>query len=327
MPEYSPETLVYFENDFVHLRDAKVPILTHALNYGTGVFEGISGYWSADDQDLFLLRPDDHYRRWKNNCRMLQIEPALPAARLTEITAELIRLNHFQSDVYIRPICYMSTPRIGVRPDGKFQFAIVAIPFGVYLPSDAGIRACIASWRRIEDTAIPTRAKICGGYVNSVLATAEAHANGFDEAIFLSEDGHVAEGATCNLFIVRNGKLITPAPSDNILEGITRQCVIELARHEMHMETVERSIDRSELYAADEVFMTGTAVEIAPVTSIDRRQIGLGGVGVVTGKLRELYREASHGKIADYHHWLQPVYQPVMASLLKATPIEDPTLV
>jgi branched-chain amino acid aminotransferase len=309
------EVLVYFENDIVPLKNAKVNILTHGLHYGTGVFEGIRGYWSADEQELFLVRCEDHYRRWKANCGILNMELSKSPHELAELTAELVRLNHFRTDVYVRPLAYYSSPRIGVRPDGKFSYAIVALPFGVYMESAQGIHAGVVSWRRLEDSAMPCRAKICGAYVNSVLATTEAHAHGYDEAILLNDSGHVAEGATCNFFMVRNGKLITPPPSDNILEGITRASVMDLAKREMHLEVVERSIDRSELYVADEMFLTGTAVEVAPITRVDRHSVGLGIVGPVTDKLRELYFEATRGKLDDYRLWLQAVYQPVMEAL------------
>ena len=315
MSDPSPKTLVFFENDIVPLEQARIPILTHALHYGTGVFEGIRGYWCADDQELYLVRCEEHYERWKSNCRILDIDPPKSAFQLTELTAELVRLNHFDSDVYVRPLAYMSAPRIGVRPDGRSSFAIVAIPFGAYMPSENGIHAGVVSWRRLEDTAMPCRAKICGAYVNSVLATSEAHANGFDEAILLSENGHIAEGATCNIFLVRHGKILTPPPSDNILEGITRASVIELAHRELHLDVVERSLDRSELYMADEAFFTGTAVEVAPITKVDRRIVGAGQVGPITSKLRELYFEATRGRIVDYAGWLKPVYQPAMAAL------------
>ncbi|MEJ5369600.1 MAG: branched-chain amino acid transaminase [Bryobacteraceae bacterium] len=307
------DTLVYFNGRTVPLREAQVNILTHALHYGTGVFEGIRGYWSADAEDLFLVRCEDHYLRWKTNCRMLGIEPRQTAEELTEITAELVRLNGFRTDIYVRPLAYMSSPRIGVRPDGKFDFAIIAVPFGVYIDSSKGLHAGIVSWRRLEDHALPARGKICGAYVNSVLATSEAHRHGYDEAILLNESGHVAEGATCNLFMVRHGKLVTPPPSDNILEGITRACVMELARRELHMEVIERSIDRTELYSCEEVFLTGTAVEVAPVTRIDHIPVGSGHIGPVTAHLRELYAQAVRGRIRDYHTWLRPCYQPVHA--------------
>jgi branched-chain amino acid aminotransferase len=305
------DTLVYFNGRTVPLKEAQINILTHALHYGTGVFEGIRGYWSQDAGELFLVRCEEHYQRWKTNCRMLGIEPQKSAEELTELTAELVRLNGFRTDIYVRPLAYTSSPRIGVRPDGKFDFAVIAVPFGVYIDSSKGLHAGIVSWRRLEDHALPARGKICGAYVNSVLATTEAHRHGYDEAILLNESGHVAEGATCNLFMVRHGKLITPPPSDNILEGITRASVIELARRELHMEVIERSIDRTELYSCDEVFLTGTAVEVAPVTRIDYIPVGSGQIGVVTEHLRQLYSQAVRGRIVDYHTWLHPCYQPM----------------
>lgn len=308
------DVLVWFNNDIVPLSQAQVPLLTHTLHYGTGVFEGIRGYWSSEDRDLFLVRCEEHYERWKANCRILNIDPPKTACQLTELTAELCRLNHFETDVYVRPLAYMPAARIGVRPDGSKAWAIAVVPFGVYLPSDNGIHAGVVSWRRIQDAAMPCRAKVCGAYVNSVLATEEAHANGFDEAILLNAAGHVSEGATCNIFLIRHGKLVTPGPSEDILEGITRASVMELARRELHLEVVERPVDRSELYVAEEVFLTGTAVEVAPITKVDHRPVGSGSVGPLTAKLRELYREATRGLMLDYARWLRPVYQPVARS-------------
>jgi len=317
MPDSTLDPLVYFENDFVRMSEAKLPILTHALHYGTGVFEGIRGYWSADDRELYLVRCEEHFKRWKANCRILGIDPKETAADLAHLTADLVRLNHFETDVYIRPLAYMSGNKVGIRPDGAHRFAIIALPFGRYLPSDNGLHAGIASWRRVQDNAIPARGKICGAYVNSVLATMEAKANGFDEAILLNEDGHVAEGASCNLFIVRDGLLITPPPQDNILEGLTRATVMELARHEMGLRVVERSLDRTELYMAEEAFFTGTAVELAPITRVDHRDIGDGKVGPLATRLQKLYSDATHGRLAAYRHWLLPVYLPVLAALQK----------
>jgi branched-chain amino acid aminotransferase len=315
MSESQSHLLVYFENDIVPMGEAKIPILTHALHYGTGVFEGIRGYWNSDERELFLVRTEDHYRRWKANCRILNIDPRQSAHELAQITADLIRLNHFETDVYVRPLAYTSQTKVGVRPDGSCRFAIIAVPFGRYLPSENGLHAGVVSWRRIQDNAIPARGKICGAYVNSVLATMEAQANGFDEAILLNEDGHVAEGSTCNIFMVRDGILITPPPTDNILEGLVRASVIELAIRELDIPVVERSIDRTELYMADEVFFTGTAVELAPVTQVDHRLIGEGLVGPITRQLRALYTDASHGRNERYRPWLLPVYHPVMAAL------------
>jgi branched-chain amino acid aminotransferase len=306
-------TIVWFNNQFGPLAEANVNILTHALNYGTGVFEGIRGYYDENQQDLFLVRPMEHFERWKQNAGIIRVDIPPAAEELCELTAELCRLNGFRSHVYVRPLAYKSSARIGVAPDEKNAYALVVVPFGDYFDSSHGLRAGVVSWRRIEDTAIPGRAKICGAYVNSVLATDEARHNGYDEAIFLTETGHVAEGATCNLFIVRNGKLFTPPGTDNILEGITRASVMELARNEMKLDVVERSIGRSELYVSDEVFFTGTAVEVAPIVSIDHRPVGTGAVGPVTEKLRSLYVEATRGRIPAYRRWLWPVYRSVAA--------------
>ncbi|MDZ7637056.1 MAG: branched-chain amino acid transaminase [Bryobacterales bacterium] len=309
--EPNPNLTVWFRGDFRPLADANVGILTHALHYGTGVFEGIRAYWNADEQDLFLLRAEEHFARWKRNAGILRIRFPEEPRELVAIAADLCRRNGFREDLYLRPLAWKASPRIGVQPDDVDAIAIVALPFGAYLPSQNGIHAGVSSWRRVEDNAIPGRAKICGAYVNSALAGDEARRNGFDEAIFLTEDGHVAEGATANIFVVRNGKLITPPATDNILEGITRDAVMTLARREMGLDVVERSIDRSELYICDEVFFTGTAVELAPITQVDHRPVGEGVVGPVAECLRQLYIDAARGRHAAYAHWVEPVYHPV----------------
>ena len=309
----NPNTIVWFNNKFVPLAEANVNILTHALNYGTGVFEGIRGYFEEKQKDLFLVRPVEHYERWKRNAAILRIGIPMGAVDLAELTAELCRRNSFRTHVYVRPLAYKCSARIGVAPDRNDAYAVVVLPFGDYFESANGLKAGVVSWRRIEDTAIPGRAKICGAYVNSVLATDEARQNGHDEAIFLTESGHVAEGATCNLFMVRNGMLATPPSTDNILEGITRASVMELACKEMKLEVVERSIGRSEVYVSDEVFFTGTAVEIAPVVQVDHRPVGSGEVGPIAKKLRSLYLEATRGRMLAYRNWLWPVYRPAVA--------------
>ena len=311
--EANPNTIVYFDNQYVELRDAQVNILTHALHYGTGVFEGIRGYWDSQQQELFLMRPLDHFRRWRRNCGILRIElPATPEM-LCDITLHLIPRNQFRSNLYIRPLAYKCAERIGIYPDDHNAFAIVALPYGEYLPSENGLHAGVSSWRRVEDNAIPGRAKICGAYVNSVLASDDARRNGFDEAIFLTEDGHVAEGASCNIFMLRDGRLITPSTSQNILEGITRDTVMELARRELGLDTVERPIDRSELYVCDELFFTGTAAEIAPIVHVDHRPVGAGVVGEVASKLRRLYVDATRGRMPQYRKWLMPAYRTTVA--------------
>ncbi len=307
--QVNPNTVVYFNGKFVPLAEANVNILTHALNYGTGVFEGIRGYWDESQKDLFLIRAVEHYDRWTKNCGIIRIGLPMNSRELAAVTADLCRRNQFRTNVYVRPLAYKSSARIGVAADNQDGIAIVVVPFGDYFDSRKGLKAGVVSWRRIEDTAIPGRAKICGAYVNSVLASDEARRAGHDEAIFLTERGHVAEGSTCNLFMVRNGVLYTPPAIDNILEGITRASVMELARTEMKLQVVERSISRSELYICEELFFTGTAVEVAPVVSVDYRQVGNGQVGSVTERLRSLYVEATRGRMPAYRRWLEAVYQ------------------
>ena len=309
----NPATTVWFRDRFVPLAEANVNILTHALNYGTAVFEGIRGYYDDKQQELFLVRPIEHYERWKRNSGILRMAIPRSAQELCELTAELCRRNNFRSHVYVRPLAWKSSARIGVAPDENDAFAITVMPFGDYFDSVHGLKAGVVSWRRVEDTAIPSRAKIAGAYVNSALATDEARHNGHDEAIFLTEAGHVAEGATCNLFMVRNGKLYTPPATDNILEGITRASVMELARREMKLEVEERSINRSELYVCEELFFTGTAVEVAPIVEIDHRPVGAGEVGPITSKLRSLYTDSTRGRLAAYRNWLWPVYRSIAA--------------
>lgn len=302
--------IVYFEGEFRPLAEARVGLLTHALHYGTGLFEGIRGYWSNDDQELFLFRAPEHYERWKTNARMLKIEIPLTARELCELTSELIARNHFQCDLYVRPLAYKSRQGIGVHFGPEFEMALVAVPFGTYIDSTKGLRVCISSWRRVDDNSIPARGKICGAYVNSALAGDEARSNGFDEAIVLTEEGHVAEGAASNIFMVRHGRLVTPPPYENILEGITRATVMELAR-DIWVDTVERPIDRTELYVADELFFCGTAFEIAPIIEVDRRPVNGGKIGALTRRLQESYSEIARGRTARGGHWRWPVYNSV----------------
>jgi branched-chain amino acid aminotransferase len=306
--EADQNLICYFNGEYIRLSEAKVGILTHALHYGTGVFEGIRGHWNEAQRQLYVLRPAEHYERWKKNCGVLRIAVAPSPRQLTEITLELMRRNRFETNVYVRPLAYKSAQRVGVLPDDQDAFAIVALPFGEYLHSADGLHAGISSWRRIDDNAIPARAKICGAYVNSALATEEAHDCGFDEAILLNESGHVAEGATCNLFMVRDRRVITPPVYDNVLEGITRNTVMQLVRREMRLEVVERSIDRSELFVCDEVFFTGTAVGIAPITRINHRSVHDGLIGPVTRGIQQLYADAVHGRLRDYREWVTPAY-------------------
>jgi branched-chain amino acid aminotransferase len=303
------ELWAYFRGDFVPLRDANVNVMTHAFNYGTAVFEGIRAYWNADDEQLYALELLPHYRRIKASARFLMMEIPHSAEELAEITVELLRRDGLREDAYVRPIVYKSSETIGVRLHNlDADITIFSVPFGQYIDTEGGIRATVSSWRRTEDNAIPARGKITGAYVNGALAKSEAQLNGFDEAVVLTSDGHVSEGSAENLFIVRGGILITPPVTDNILEGITRRRLLEIARTDLGLETVERSIDRTELYVADEVFLCGTGAQISPVIEIDRRTIGSGRPGTITKDLSRRYFDAVRGKVPAYRDWLTPVY-------------------
>lgn len=312
-----PNLIVYFDGRYVPIGEARVGIMTHALHYGTGVFEGIRAHWDEAVQELFLLRPLEHYARWKRNCGILRIDVPLTPEELCEITVELVRRNEFGANIYVRPLAYKSAERMGVSPDDEDSFAIVALPIGEYLHAENGLHACVSSWRRVEDNAIPARAKICGAYVNSALASDDARRSGFDEAIFLNENGHVAEGASCNIFMVRAGQLITPPVTDNALEGITRGIITEIAQRELSLAVVERSVDRSELYVCDELFLTGTAVGLAPVVRVDHRPVRDAQIGPITRCLQQLYFDATRGHLPGYRDWLLPVYGAAIARPLE----------
>lgn len=299
----------YFGGRFVPLGEAKISIMTHAFNYGTGCFEGIRAYWNADRQELFVFRLREHYERLEKSSRILQIKLPQDVAGLRDITKELVRKNGYRQDCYIRPIAYKSSEVVGVRlHDLEDGFAIFTTPFGKYLDPEKGARCGTSAWRRVDDNAIPARAKITGIYVNSALAKSEAIANGYDEAIMLTHDGHVSEGSGENIFIVQNGTLITPAPSENILIGITRDTAIRIAQEELGVPTVERSIDRSELYTADECFMCGTAAEITPVIEVDRRPVGSGGIGPITSRLQKAFFAVAQARNPRYEDWCTPIY-------------------
>ena len=298
---------VYHDGEFVAYRDAKVGLLTHGLNYGTGCFEGIRGYFSPDHAEVYLFRLAEHYERLHNSAKLLLMDLKDDVATMCEATTKLIRLNDYKQDVYVRPIAFKAAEEIGVRLHGvRDDFAIVAIPHRSYFESGAGLKTAVSSWRRIDDNSAPARAKLTGVYVSSALAKSEAVTNGFDEAILLTADGHVAEGSAENIFLVRDGSVNTPPVSDAILEGITRKTVMELLREELGMTVVERSIDRSELYGSDEIFFSGTAVGVSPVVEVDRRPVGSGSPGKVGAALADLYRDITLGKVAKYHHWLTP---------------------
>ena len=307
--------LAFFNKQFVPLSEAKVGIMTHALNYGTACFEGIRGNWNSEQGQMYLFRLRDHYQRIQKSCHILKINLSYSIDKLCEITVELVERNGYREDIYVRPMAYKSSQTVGVRLHNlEDDFFVFVTPFGPYLDPEKGARCCISSWRRIDDNMIPPRAKVTGLYVNSALAKTEAWENGYDEAILLAQDGHVSEGSGENIFIISDGELVTPSSSDNILKGITRDTIIKLAKSEFGIDTIERPIDRSELYIADECFMTGTAANVTPVTEIDHRSIGHGKVGTITKKIQQLYYDIIRGKNPKYLDWCTPAYRSKLTS-------------
>jgi branched-chain amino acid aminotransferase len=308
MAESTTELWAFFRGGFVPLRDANVSVMTHALNYGTAVFEGIRAYWNAEAKQLYALDLVPHYQRIIRSARLLYMEVPYGAEEMADFTVELLRRDGLQEDVYVRPLVYMSSELIGVRLHNlDSDFTIFAIPFGKYIDTDSGVRAAVSSWRRTDDNAIPARGKITGAYVNSALAKTEAQLNGFDEAIVLTQDGHVSEGSAENLFIVRDGTLVTPPVTDNVLEGITRLRLMGLAG-DLGIPVIQRSIDRTELYSADEVFLCGTGAQVSPVIEIDRRPIADGRPGPITSRISRTYFDAVRGRLETYRSWLTPIY-------------------
>jgi branched-chain amino acid aminotransferase len=299
MPPYA-----FFKKQFMPLAEAKIGILTHAFHYGTACFEGIRGNWDSEYGRFCIFRIKDHYKRMLNGCRLLKISLPYSLDKLCQLTVESVERSNYHEDVYIRPVAYKSSEAIGVRlHDLEDDFLIIVTTLPAYLDTQNGVRCGTSSWRRVDDTMIPARGKICGIYVNSALAKTEACENGYDEAILLTHDGHVAEGSGENVFLVIDGKLVTPPSSDNILLGITRDTIMKLAKNELGIDTIERTVDRSELYLAEECFFSGTAAHITPIIEIDHRTIGTGEIGKITAELQKLFSPVILGRNPKYAEW------------------------
>lgn len=304
--------VMYFNSKFVPETEAVIPITTHALHYGTGCFEGIRAYYSEKENALLIFRMEDHYKRLMQSCKILFTTPKESVEELCDITVKLIQKNFERSDLYIRPLAYKADPAVGNFNLKNLQngFAIYTVPLGRYLNVDKGIRVNVSSWRRIPDNAIPPRGKITGSYVNTALAKSESLFAGFEEAILLDANGHVTEGSAENIFIVKEGLAITPPVSADILVGITRQTIMMLCENDLKIKVIERDIDRSELYQADEVFFVGTGAEVTPVIEIDNRKIGNGKIGEITEKIKKTYFTLVHGGYPKYKEFITRVLPP-----------------
>jgi branched-chain amino acid aminotransferase len=296
--------VTYFEGQFVPASQAVVSVKNNAFLYGTSLFEGIRGYYLPEQKAISIFRLREHFERLLQNSRMFYLTPPQTLDDCCDITVDLIKRNAPQTDVYIRPTLYNASEQIAPSLYGGVpQLCIWIKPLGEYLDLTKGLNVCVSNWRRVDDNAIPPRAKAGGAYMNSALAVADARRMGFDDAIVLTHEGMVSEGSAMNLFLVKNGVLVTPAKSENILEGITRDAIITLARQELGLKTEERGVDRSELYVADEAFFCGTGAQVCPISHIDTRPIGTGQPGELTQKLQKLYFEVVKNQHAPYSGW------------------------
>ncbi|MCB0070947.1 MAG: branched-chain amino acid transaminase [Caldilineaceae bacterium] len=299
----------FFNGAIVPIDQAKVSVMTHTLNYGTGCFGGLRAYWNPEQEQLYAFRFVDHFRRFLNSAKLLLAELPYTAEELAAITLDLLRTEGWREDCYVRPLLYKADEIIGVRLHNlRDALTIFSVPMGAYLPREDGLRVCTSSWRRVDDTMIPARGKLIGSYVNSALIKSDALLSGYDEALVLSQDGHVAEASAANFFMVRDGVVVTPPITDNVLEGITRRTMMHLCTHALGLPVVERSIDRTELFLADEAFLCGTGVQLAAIGSIDNRTLGDGGMGPVTRQLHTLYFDTVRGRRPEFADWLTPVY-------------------
>jgi branched-chain amino acid aminotransferase len=303
------DTVCWFEGQWTPLAEAKVSVMTHSFLYGTAVFEGIRAYWNAEQEQLYLLKARPHFERIVDSSKILMMEPGYSVDEMVDLTFELLRRNGYREDCYVRATVYKSDEAIGVKlHDLESRLNLISIPFGDYIATDRPISCGTVSWRRTGDLSIPSRGKIVGSYVNPAFSKTEAVLNGYEEAIVLDHSGHVSEGSAENLFMVRKGRLVTPGVNADILEGVTRAGIIELAERELGLSVEVRDIDRSELYVADEVFLCGTGAQVSPVASIDHRAVGTGDIGAVTRRIMAAYFDAVRGRSEAYSHWVSPVY-------------------
>ncbi|HUF38490.1 MAG TPA: branched-chain amino acid transaminase [Anaerolineales bacterium] len=299
----------YFKGKIVPYEDAKIGVMTHSLNYGTAVFGGIRGYWNEEEQQLYLFRPRDHFKRFLASAKIMVMDLGLDIDGLIKLTIDLLHHEGRREDVYVRPLAYKADEAIGVKLHGLIdELTIFAVPFNKYVANDTNAHVTVSSWRRLDDNAIPARGKISGAYANSALIKTDAVRAGFDEALVLTAEGHISEGSAMNVFMIRDGKLVTPPRTENILEGITRASVLTIALQELDLEVVERPIDRTEVFLCEELFMSGTAAQITAVTRVDHREIGAGEMGPHTARLRELFADIVRGRSPRYRDWNVPVY-------------------
>jgi len=301
--------LIWFKGDIMPVDEAKINVLSPTSQFGANVFEGLRCYWNDTDKELYAFRLEAHTERLLNSIKMMRFEDKYSYEELVSSFCDVVRANNYKEDIVSRQTIFLDGYGSWFAT-GPTEMFIAPIPKSrLYADENKGVDCCISSWERINDNSLSPKIKVGANYINSRAGQLEAIRNGYDFSIFLNNNGKVSEGPGSCIFIVRNGKLITPPVTASILDSITRSTLIEIAREELGLNVIERDLDRTELYIADEIFLCGTAVEIVPVYSVDK--ISVGGVGVkgeVTKKLQKLYFEIVRGKVSKYKHWLTPIY-------------------
>lgn len=299
----------FMKNRVCPIKNATVPIQSKAIQYGLGCFSGIRGHWNSKQKNLFLFRLQDHFERFAQAAKILGMKLNYNYPQFKKLIIDLVKKNKVKEDVYIRPTLYAASVLLTPRFDNDDDdLAVYMMSLKDYFHTATGLNVCISSWRRIDDDVISVKAKSTGAYAGSALAKTEAILDGYDEALFLNRDGKVCEATGANIFGVKDGELWTPPLGSNILNGITRRSLLELARKEMNLEVREEDFDRSMLYSFDELFLSGTAAKVTYISAVDHRKIGNGKEGEITIALKNLYDRTTLGTLNGYQKWLIPVY-------------------
>ena len=302
------QEFVFYDGKFIEKEKASLPIMTHAFLYGTGVFEGIRAYYNEEENQLYAFRVKEHFERLMRSAHVMYMENPFTIDEYCANLKELLKKNNYRQDVYIRPNLFKAAEKIGPGLlNNKDSYLLFTLPMGDYIDTAKGLNVCVSNWRRNSDNAIPPRAKVSGAYANTALIKSDAQLSGFDDAIVLDENGRVTEGSAMNLFLVQNGKLVTSRTTDNILIGVTRNTIMQIAK-DADIEVEEREVSRTELYTSDEAFYCGTGAQISPIVTIDHRKLGTGEVGPIASKLQKLYFDVVKGKVDKYKEWCMPIY-------------------
>ena len=302
------QEFVFYDGKFIEKEKASLPIMTHAFLYGTGVFEGIRAYYNKEENQLYAFRVKEHFERLMRSAHVMYMENPFTIDEYCANLKELLKKNNYRQDVYIRPNLFKAAEKIGPGLlNNKDSYLLFTLPMGDYIDTAKGLNVCVSNWRRNSDNAIPPRAKVSGAYANTALIKSDAQLSGFDDAIVFDENGRVTEGSAMNLFLVQNGKLVTSRTTDNILIGVTRNTIMQIAK-DADIEVEEREVSRTELYTSDEAFYCGTGAQISPIVTIDHRKLGTGKVGPIASKLQNLYFDVVKGKVDKYKEWCMPIY-------------------